>query len=213
MIKLYYRGCLNMMKLYYKGCLNIIKLYFRGCLNMIKLLINNGASPRAKTETPHKSPMQLAGAGGHIAVMEELAKHGYDWREKDEWGWTLLHEVAAADHAEAIRWVYSRSRCMTNIQDKLGRTPLLTALIAGAGVETVEELLKNGEDIAEDDDVGRTAAEASILYCSPEVIQTVLEATKNNEDIEVDVERLEDIAGDHPQPDVVKKIIETVFVS
>ena len=63
----------------------------------------------------------------------------------------------------------------------------------------------------EDDDVGRTAAEASILYCSPEVIKTVLEATKNKEDKEVDVDRLVDIAGDHPQPDVVKKIIETIF--
>lgn len=87
---------------------------------------------------------------------------------------------------------------MTNNQDKLGRTPLLTALIAGAGGEAVEELLKNGEDIAEEDDVGRTAPEAAILYCSPEVIQAVLEATKKNEEIEINVDRLKDIAQDHP---------------
>ena len=48
---------------------------------MIKLLINNGASPKTRKGIPRKSPMQLAAAGGHLEVMEELAKHGYDWIE------------------------------------------------------------------------------------------------------------------------------------
>jgi hypothetical protein len=61
---------------------------------MIKLLINNGASTQTRTGIPCKSPMQLAAAGGHLEVMEELAKHGYEWKEKDDWGWTLLNEVA-----------------------------------------------------------------------------------------------------------------------
>ena len=56
---------------------------------------------------------------------------------------------------------------MTNVSDNLGRTPLLllTALIAGAGSEAVQELLKNGEDPAEEDEVGRnTADNNSILF-------------------------------------------------
>ena len=180
---------------------------------MIKLLINNGASTKAKTETPHKSPMQLAAAGGHLAVMEELAKHGYDWKDKDDWGWTLLHEVAAVGNAEAVSWVCSRSRCMTNVADKLGRTPLLTALIAGAGADAIQELLKNGENISEEDDVGRTTAEAAVLYCSPEVIQIILTATKKDDEMEIDVDKLIEISQDHSQPCIVKRIIEETLVS
>ena len=178
---------------------------------MVKLLINNGASTQTKTEIPHKSPIQLAANGGHLTVMDELAKHGIDWKEKDDWGWTLLHEVAATGNVEAIRWVTERSRGMANVCDKLGRTPLLTALIAGNGVEAVQELLNNGENPAEEDEVGRTPAEAAVLYCSADVVQIVLDATKKNKEIEVDADKLILIAEDHIQPDVVKHIIETTL--
>jgi ankyrin repeat protein len=104
-------------------------------------------------------------------------------------GRTLLHEVAATGNVEAIRWVSSRSRGMTNVCDKLGRTPLLTALIAGAGAEAVQELLKNGEDPAEEDEVGRNTAEAAVLYCSTDVVQIILDATKKVQDNEVDVKK------------------------
>ena len=53
--------------------------------------------------------------------MEELVKHGVDWKDNDDWGWTLLHEVIATGNVEAIRWVSSRSRGITNVCDKLGR--------------------------------------------------------------------------------------------
>ena len=175
---------------------------------MAKLLINNGANIHSRTEIPHKTPIQLAAAGGHLSVMEELVKQGISWKDKDDWGWTLLHEVAATGNAEAIRWVSQRSRGMSNVADKLGRTPLLTALIAGAGVEAVAELLKQGEDPGEEDDVGRTSAQAAVLYCSSEVVQIILEAAKKNDKIEFDEEQLLEIAEDHAEAAVVKKLIE-----
>ena len=178
---------------------------------MVRLLINNGVDLKAKTDIPHKSPIQLAAAGGHIEVMEELVKHGVNWKEKDDWGWTLLHEVAATGDLEGIRWVTARSNTMTNIADKLGRTPLLTALIAGAKVEAVEELLNNGEEVTEEDEVGRTCAEAAILYCSVEVIKVILEATKEIDDIEVDIDKLILISDDHSKPEIVKNMIEAAF--
>ena len=178
---------------------------------MVKLLINNGVDLKAKTDIPHKSPLQLAAAGGHLEVMDELAKHGVDWKEKDDWGWTLLHEVAATGDLEAIQWVTARSNAMVNTADKLGRTPLLTALIAGAGAEAVKELIKNGEEVSEEDEVGRTCAEAAILYCSVAVIKVILEATKDNEDIELDIDKLILISEDHAQPDNVKNMISSIF--
>ena len=70
---------------------------------MVKLLINNGANTKTKTETPRKSPIQLAAAEGHVLVMDELAKQGMDWKAKDDWGWTLLHEAAATGNVSVIR--------------------------------------------------------------------------------------------------------------
>ena len=37
--------------------------------------------------------VQLAAAGGHLKVMELLVKRGAAWTERDDWGWTVLHEV------------------------------------------------------------------------------------------------------------------------
>ena len=190
----------------------------RGRLEMVQLLIQHGANTHSRTDPPHKTPMQLAAAEGHLHVMEELVKKGMDWKEKDDWGWTLLHEVAAAKDAEGIKWVSLRSRDLSNITDKLGRTPLLTALIAGAGDEAVSELLKHGADPGIDDDVGRTTTEAAILYCSSPVIQIIIEACiqKNENEsedtddkIEMDKANLLSIANGHPEVEAVKKIFET----
>ena len=143
--------------------------------------------------------------------MEKLAKHGYDWKEKDDWGWTL-HQVAAVSTAGTIRLFFSRSRCMTSVADKLGRTPFLTALTAGAGADAVQELLNHGENIAEEDEVGRNAAEAAILYCYLVVIQIILVATKKDSEIEIDIVTLLLIAEDHLQPNIVKKMIEDTIL-
>ena len=187
---------------------------------MVQLLIQHGANTHSRTDVPHKTPMQLAAAGGHLLVMEELVKKGMDWKEKDDWGWTILHEVAAAGDAEGIRWVSLRSRGLSNTTDKLGRTPLLTALIAGAEVGAISELLLQGEDPGMEDDVGRTTAEAAVLYCSSEVVQVILKsclkhnenaALANAEEIEIDKELLLLIAEDHEEAELVKIIIETIL--
>ena len=70
---------------------------------MVQLLIKHGADTHSRTGVPQKTPMQLAAAGGHLDIMEELVKKGMDWKEKDDWGWTLLHEVASAKDAAGIK--------------------------------------------------------------------------------------------------------------
>ena len=154
----------------------------------------------------------------NLLLLEDTLTSWRSWPSKDmtgkrgDWGWTLLHEVSSVGNAEAIRWVFSRSRCMTNVADKLGRTPLLTALIAGAGLDAVQELLNHGEDIAKEDEVGRNPAEASILYCCPDVIQIILDETKKDSENEIDIDILLLIAEDHSLPRVVKKIIEDTLM-
>ena len=204
-----------MLYVIFVKCVQIRAVYFRGRLDMVKLLIASGANTHSRTDVPRKTPMQLAAAGGHIDVLDELVKKGMNWKEKDDWGWTLLHEVAASGDAEGIKWVSTRSRGLANVQDKLGRTPLLTALIAGAGADAVSELLNHGEDPGMEDEVGRTSAEAAILYCSAEVVEIIMDAiSKKNESlvdredkIEVDYEKLNMLAEDHAEMEKVKLIL------
>ena len=101
--------------------------------------------------------------------MEMLIKKGAGWKERDDWGWNVLHEAAAADHPGMIQWICRESKGLINMSDRLGRTPLLAALMAGARLESVRELLDQGEDPGQEDEVGRGAPEAAVLYCDTEV--------------------------------------------
>ena len=99
---------------------------------------------------------------------------------------------------------------MRNTRDKLGRTPLLIALIYGAGADAVRELIFHGEDPTEEDDVGRTALEAALLYCSPDVIEVILNALKTSTKKMpvVNTEELLSIADDRTDSDAVKSLIQ-----
>ena len=171
---------------------------------IVSLLLEGGASCTSRTGTvqysavqystvkystvhstgpPHKTPLHLAAASGNNNVMEMLVKRGANWKDKDDWGWTVLHEAAASGNKRGhsfltdtlesdrpgVQWVCKESKGLINSADKLGRTPLLAGLMAGAGLEAVAELLAQGEDPAQEDEVGRGAPEAAILYCDNKV--------------------------------------------
>ena len=135
------------------------------------MLLVGGANPSSRTGPPHKTPLHLAAAGGDVVIMEMLIKRGAGWKEKDDWGWSVLHEAAAAGHSAGILWVCRESKGLINVADKLGRTPLLAGLMAGAKLDAVAELLRQGEDPGAEDEVGRGAPEAAILYCDTEVFK------------------------------------------
>ena len=65
--------------------------------------------------------------------------------------------------------------------DRLGRGPLLVGLMAGAGLGAVQELLRQGEDPGQEDEVGRGCPEAAILYCQPPVIEATLAACRTGD--------------------------------
>ena len=71
----------------------------------VLMLLRHGASISELTGPPHKSPIQLAAAGGHIEVMEVLTSQlsSHQWKWRDDWGWTLLHEVAHTGDKDVIR--------------------------------------------------------------------------------------------------------------
>ena len=59
------------------------------------------------------------------------------------------------DHDTMLQWVCQKSSVMRNTKDKLGRTPLLLALMSHAEVEAVTVLVEEGEMVDMEDEVGR----------------------------------------------------------
>ena len=178
---------------------------------MASLLLVSGANPNTRTGPPNKTPLQLAAASGNVQLMEMLVKRGANWKDKDDWGWTVLHEAAAAGKLESIHWVLKESKGLINVQDKLGRGPLLVGLMAGIGLESVKELLRQGEDPGQEDEVGRGCPEAAVLYCSSEVIRYILEFCENFDPRpSMNKELLLEIAEDHVKSDEVIEMIETL---
>ena len=97
---------------------------------------------------------------------------------------------------------------MVNMQDKLGSGSLLVGLMAGAGLEAVKEMLRQGEDPGQEDEVGRGCPEAAVLYCAPEVIRYVLQYCQGYEPRpDIDRELLLEIAEDHHKCQEVTDII------
>ena len=79
----------------------------------------------------------------------------------------------------------------------------MLALMSGAGAEAVAVLLSEGELVDITDDVGRSSAEAAILYCDASVVEMIIKSSgHHNKDI------LLSIAEDHPEEDEVIKLIE-----
>lgn len=143
-----------------------------GRQELVRILLAGGANPCSRTGPPHKTPLHLAAAGGDVVIMEMLIKRGAGWKDKDDWGWSVLHEAAAAGHPAGILWVCRESKGLVSVMDKLGRTPLLAGLMAGAKLDAVAELLRQGEDPGAEDEVGRGAPEAAILYCDTQVYKS-----------------------------------------
>ena len=144
-----------------------------------------------------------------MKVMEMLIKRGANWKDKDDWGWNVLHETASAGQLEGIHWVLKESKGLVNVQDKLGRGPLLVGLMAGAGLEAVKEMLRQGEDPGQEDEVGRGCPEAAVLYCAPDVIRYMLQFCDNFDPRpEVNRELLLEIAEDHYKAEEVLEIVK-----
>ena len=138
----------------------------------------------------------MATSACSLRVLEVLVKAGAEWGARDDWGWTVHHEAAHTGSLPVIRWTFSRSSSGINTRDRLGRTPLLVALLSGVGHHAVQELLLQGADPGITDLVGRTCAEAATLYCSPSTLGMVLQHCITMK-VMLDRELLLDLAGNN----------------
>ena len=91
---------------------------------------------------------------------------------------------------------------------RLGRTPLLVGLLAGAKEQVVTELLEHGEDPTKEDQVGRGCPEAAMLYCNASVLKIILSNFLQKEGVSgVSKKLLLDIADDRSDNLELKKVV------
>ena len=104
----------------------------RGLTDVATLLLQNGAQLNTPTGKPQKTTLHITVAGGHNELLKVLVKKfKADWKVRDDWGWTALHEAAVCGNKEIIRFLMKECRDLINQKDKLGRTPLLLGLMSG----------------------------------------------------------------------------------
>ena len=195
--------------------LSIISSPFsRGLTKLCAILLNNGAFLDAPTGTPpYKTALHIAVSGGHLDIVQLLVKkYKADCRKLDCWGWNVLHEAAVDGDPEIIRFLMKECRELSNQADKLGRTPLLLGLLSNIGDEAVRVMLEMGENVTNEDQVGRGCPEAAILYCDIEVISRVIKGYQKKQKIDqVNKKLLLEIANDHPDSFNVLKLLKDLL--
>lgn len=93
---------------------------------------------------------------GDIPLIAEFLANGADINAPHFVSRTLLHEAAAYDHAELVRYLLSCG-ANPNVRDINGLTPLMEAA-SGGDESTVRLLLSAGSRVADVDGFGSAAA-------------------------------------------------------
>jgi len=109
---------------------------YRGDEAMLNLLLARGAKVNARTaklrsarftpdtyESPLKTPLFAAAAGGHAKIAEILLAHGADVKVRGDGGDTALHRAAAEGETEVARVMLGHS-ADPNARTETGETPL-----------------------------------------------------------------------------------------
>lgn len=127
------------------------------------------------------SPLHFAVRAGHVAVAEFLIQYGFDVKETDNTGNTLLHLAAMRGQLEMAALLLKNKNidrvCKNNkekifheIQDRRGNTLLHLAIIKG-DVSLVKLLIKDGAKIHIQNEDGRTPLHFAILSGRSELVE------------------------------------------
>jgi hypothetical protein len=103
-----------------------------------------------------ETPMHVAAKAGHADILSLLLEHGADVDVLNKGGRTPLHRASWNGKLEAGQYLLDRGADINaRVRSNSGLTPLILAVMFGH-VELARMLLKHGEGINTQDDVGRT---------------------------------------------------------
>ena len=102
-----------------------------------------------------QSPFLHSGFSGSVELVKYLIFRGSDVYDKDNDGWTILHEACKEGKLELVQYLVENYPDMLTIRDKSGQSPFLVTGTSGS-VELVEYLISRGLDVFDNDNNGRT---------------------------------------------------------
>ncbi len=121
------------------------------------------------------TPLHLAAAAGHEAMVELLLDHVADVNRSNERGATALHR--AVEHA-GITALLIQAGADVNATDERGRTPLHWAARYTVN-DSVSLLLANGADVGATNHAGETALHRAAIWGQLRLMQALLAAGAN----------------------------------
>ena len=104
----------------------MLAAYF-GYTSVVAALLDAGADAEitAETEEASRTLLLRAIASGHLPVVRLLLQRNVDWRSKDKYDRTLLHDAATNGRSAILQLLLEQTDELdVNAQDKNGRVPL-----------------------------------------------------------------------------------------
>ncbi|XP_067654386.1 ankyrin repeat domain-containing protein 50-like [Haliotis asinina] len=119
----------------------------RGRLDVVKYIISLHKLDIDRGGFKKKTPVMLAGQGGHKEVVEVLVKHGANLLLRDERGDNILHLACWEGHLGVVKYIISLHKMDI---DKGGFEKKTPVMLAGEGghKEVVEVLVTDGANLA-----------------------------------------------------------------
>ncbi|KAK3919382.1 Fibronectin type 3 and ankyrin repeat domains protein 1 [Frankliniella fusca] len=158
----------------------------RGDVELVYLLLNAGADPNHAAEgAANRTPLMLAAHRGALPLCRALRDRGARWDVPDRNGCTALHYAVAgcgsgsgagglrsggaaaattsASGTEEVVRMALEDGADVHARDSYGWTPLMRAVMLGAGTRVLTLLLEAGADVLQMDKQGHTAAHLAAL--------------------------------------------------
>jgi ankyrin repeat protein len=119
------------------------------------------------------TPLSLAAAQGHEAIVKLLLENGAEIEAKDKYGQTALSQACRGGH-EAVIKLLLKNEADIEAKDKYGQTPL--SQTAEEGHEAIVKLLlEKGVDIEAKDKYGQTPLSIAVQHKNEAIIKLLLE--------------------------------------
>ncbi|XP_067908850.1 fibronectin type 3 and ankyrin repeat domains protein 1 [Heterodontus francisci] len=147
---------------------------FAGHLDVVKCLRRFGATWESR-DNGGSSAMHWATDGEHLHVIEWMINDGCKVDITDGHSlWTPLMRVAALSGNVKIASLLIKAGANVNIQDKMGKTPLMVAVLNSQD-NLVQLLLKNGADPSVTNEYGTSILEMAKSFSTENVISLLEE--------------------------------------
>ncbi|CAG9134828.1 unnamed protein product [Plutella xylostella] len=143
------------------GMTPLITAVRKGDTPTVRLLLSSGAAVDARSSSG-QTALQLALYCRRTGIAQLLLERGADIAIRDLNGLRAEHYAVDSNSLESVQLVYCGGGQL-EVKDNRGWTPLFRAVLQGADIEIIEDLIKRGADTRVVDVAGLTIADAARL--------------------------------------------------